>query len=1818
MGACGKCDHPDNDEMVCCDECESWWHYGCVGESPGVANREFRCEKCAVKKGKKGKKSVKNIVPALPNPGLPLTPNPTNPLISGDACKDESTTTDRHSKAEKIAPSVAGDDAKSVMSSTSKRSASRLQLEIRRVEEELRMKERQLEEDRLIREKQLEMERTIAQKRLQQEKKLQEQMLAQEEELLRQRLAEEVAFQHQQRALREKYQKERFDILANELDAEEGAVGGERHGQGNLDRVHEWLADNRIQENHKDRENLQVLPIEPGTPKRNPGIPITAARKTAIPPRPQNMELRNPIKDTGDEDSASVSTVDSAGPTRAQRAARQVLSKKLPTFSGRVEEWPLFYSSYVNSTAACGFTNIENLVRLQECLKGPALDSVRSRLLLPGSVPQVIHTLQMLYGRPEQVIHSLLNNVRKTKAPEQDHLETFIPFGLAVQELCDHLDATDLRDYLTSPILIQELIDRLPDNTKREWVQFKSCESRVTLRTFADFTTKIMSEASEVLLVVDTKARGLRKPDRPKDKGFLHAHRENEEGEKYQPQCRICLKNGHRVRNCDAFRCMNLAERIKLKEQYKLCERCLNEHEGWCKFKITCNVGRCRERHHPLVHRMAFQPNIPNPVTLPAAHHHAHGTEQRSIIFRIVPVTLYHKRKAVATLAYLDEGSSMTLVEEQIITELGMTGKPQPLTLQWTGNITRQELGSECVSLQISGSNEAEKMTLSEARTVKKLYLPKQRIDFADIVNRYEHLNGLYAENQIGNESKILIGLNNVHLLAPLESRVGRTNEPIAVRSQLGWTIYGPRGISSTNGFLGCHYDLTNQKLHDQMREYFAVEEAGITVNQLPESKDERRAKELLEVTTVRINGHFETGLLWKSDTFQFPDSYAMAYRRLCSLERRLRKNPTLEQTVRKLIDEYQAKNYAHKATVQELVSADPQKMWYLPLSIVLHPKKPNKVRLVWDAAAQVNGVSLNSMLLTGPDMLTSLPAIIQQFRVRAIAFGADIREMFHQLRIRQADKHAQRFLFRTDPSAEPDIFLMDVATFGAACSPASAQYIKNLNASQHAEEFPDAAKAIICRHYVDDYLDSTDTVEEAVERAQKVRFVHAQAGFDIRNWISNSTTFLQALGENAVKNQIPLQMNEKATERVLGIIWNPHQDYFTFSTSVHVDLQPYLTGDRRPTKRMALRCIMSLFDPVGLLAPFTIQGKILLQDLWRTGCEWDQLMNDSCFANWSQWSATFPYLENVKIPRCYLKRADATAYDTLQHHVFVDASEQAYGAVSYFRIDTSNGPHCALIMAKTKVAPLKQLSIPRMELQAAVIGARLINTVEANHGLKVKKRVLWTDSRNVLSWIRSEQRRYKPFVAFRIGEILLETKIDEWRWVPTKANIADILTKWDKESFNLAGPWLNGPQFLQLPEELWPKQTLPPPNTNEEVRGCYMFHTAMDHQPLIDVTRISTWTILLRTICYALRFVSNCRRKVAGLPIEVVPQLPGRILSLVIRSSKSVIVPLKQEEYELAETILWKIAQHEHFSCELAILTKNLNLPMEMRKPIEKNSVIYRASPFLDEQYVLRMDGRTKMAEFIPYDIRFPIILPRNCEITRQLLFHYHCKYGHANRETVFNEIRRRFYIPKLRTYLASTVKDCQLCKIRNCRPQIPEMAPLPVERLTPFLKPFSHVGVDYFGPVEVSVNRRIEKRWIVLFTCLSVRAIHMEVAHRLDTDSCIMAIRRFVLRRGAPISIFSDNGTNLKAASKELQKQIRQIDTACANVFTNARTRWSFNPPSAPHMGGIWERMVRAVKVTMATLSAKHRMNDEILLTVIAEAEEIVNRRPLVYVPQ
>lgn len=226
--------------------------------------------------------------------------------------------------------------------------------------------------------------------------------------------------------------------------------------------------------------------------------------------------------------------------------------------------------------------------------------------------------------------------------------------------------------------------------------------------------------------------------------------------------------------------------------------------------------------------------------------------------------------------------------------------------------------------------------------------------------------------------------------------------------------------------------------------------------------------------------------------------------------------------------------------------------------------------------------------------------------------------------------------------------------------------------------------------------------------------------------------------------------------------------------------------------------------------------------------------------------------------------------------------------------------------------------------------------------------------------------------------------------------------------------------------------------------------------------------------------------------------------------------------------------------------------------------------------------------------------------------------KYHHHNNATQLNEIRQVYAIPKLRVQLKTITKNCQDCKINHAIPKPPQMASLPPARLATFTRPFSFIGIDYFGPLIVKVGRRSEKRWGVLITCLTIRAVHIEISHTLSTDSCLMCLRNFMARRGTPKKIYSDCGTNFKGATRELQEAICNIDqSSLATAITTENTKWLFNPPASPHMGGSWERLVRSVKTTLQKITPTRNPSDELLRSMLMEVENVINSRPLTYVP-
>lgn len=1470
--------------------------------------------------------------------------------------------------------------------------------------------------------------------------------------------------------------------------------------------------------------------------------------------------------------------------TKEQIAARQIL-KELPNFDGKPKSWPKFISSFQRSTDLCGFSDSENLERLSRCLQGSAYAAVESSLTLEDNVPRILEILELLFGKPEYIINSLIDDMRKSKRPTIESVESILCYALEIENISCTMKLAKLAEHLWNPILLNEMLERLPSQMKIEWAEYTYKKPVSSIEVFSLWLKEKSMKLSSLL----TKPPNLSKTSRGYEKhksSFVNVHNDSNN----ESTCCICQGSCQNVEVCPAFKELSYKLKWDTVKKNQICRTCLRKHRGYCRKQQACGVNSCEFLHHELLHKPDdhLQPRVDE---VQPARVNAHTTSKSSCIFKVLPVIIRNGDKFVNTYAMLDDCSSLTLISQDLADELEASGPKQSLCLQWTSNVKRIESDSQILNLQISGKI-SDKPYQLKCRTIENLSLPKQSLDYDLLSSEFQHLKNLPVSSYSNAHIGVLIGINNPTLLLTHNYKFNTDEEPIAAFTKLGCVVFGSSKSVMNNANIfhvrECECFVDNVKLDKLIRDSYAVESLGLTKSIGIVPTEEKRASEIWEKTTKFLGDRYETGLLFKYDTFKMPNNYNLAVRRLQCLLRKCEKEIGMKSIINKKIEDHVQKGYARRIEATELQEFGNNK-WYLPIFVVQNPNKPNKPRLVWDAAATTYETSLNSVLVKGPDLLSGLLPILLRFRQHKIAMSADIQEMFHQIRIRQEDQKYQLFLW-PDKDGNIITYAMVGMTFGASCSPATAQHIKNLNARTFAYQYPRAVEAIVENHYVDDLLESLESEEEAIQLAKDVINIHQRAGFNIRNWVSNSVKVSNSLSGYEPEAKKTLQISTEPTmEKVLGMWWETSTDYFSYSLRYHKMSKEIWKGERVPTKREVLRAVMSIYDPLGLLSHVLIFPKILLQNIWRTESSWDEAISPHLASDWKRWIDILPSVENLKIPRWYGYNSKVNQVDI---HTFTDASNEAYAAAVYMRFfdPESNSVKVILIAAKSRVAPLKYMSIPRLELMGAVVGARLAETIKINLKIQIRKFVFWTDSTCVLAWIHSDHRKYRPYVAARIGEILETTSSNDWRYVPSNCNVADEATRLKIVTPVSQCRWYNGPSFLYNEECEWPINKVKKHET-EEMMSQYVAAVNVHHAEIM-ADNISSWPKLCRVQAYVNRFIENLKRSKQG----------KRLLTDYFSS----------QELRSSENTLYRQAQEEGYPEEISSLESNVCT-------VSKNSPVFKDSPYLDEFKVMRAKSRIDAVNGIPLSVKRPILLPKNNRITNLIMMFFHKMYHHGNSETVINEMRQKFIIPSMRVKLRSIKNQCQWCKNRTAKPQTVIMGNLPTARLATFARAFTCIGIDYFGPLYVAVKRSREKRWVILITCLTTRAVHLEIAHSLSTDSCILGLRRFMNRRGTPRQIYSDNATNFKSASKELKAAMEKVNGKLVALhFTTSDTEWSFIPPASPHMGGAWERMVRSVKsIISSTFPFKTTPNDETLLSVLLEAENIINSRPLTYVP-
>jgi Pao retrotransposon peptidase/Family of unknown function (DUF5641)/Protein of unknown function (DUF1759) len=1225
-------------------------------------------------------------------------------------------------------------------------------------------------------------------------------------------------------------------------------------------------------------------------------------------------------------------------------------------------------------------------------------------------------------------------------------------------------------------------------------------------------------------------------------------------------RCQYCGKNGHEVKFCYEFAKLAIEDRWNFVCNRKLCFCCLEggHRSAHCQ-ENPC--PKCKQRHASCLHQedKARQGDKkeenPERAVKQVASKVSNKVHTSGLLCMILPVYVRISEGSPEELVYamLDTQSDASFLTTTLAKKLKSKGIRENLTLTTLTETTNVNTVKHAISVR--GKDASEWLDLC-AYEQKNIPCNKFQIPCRDHVANFEHLNQLNSEIPplLDIPVALLIGIDCSAAFIPVDTIVGKSkDQPFAIKTALGWTLCGGKGSTcsgkrnnriQTADVLSSLEPDFHYKEDDNLMSQDDLKFLGIMNNSI--HKDE--------------SGYFVMPLPFKKRP-NLPCNREEVIKRLNSLKKRFAGDNEYREDygryMAKMIEENEA----------EPVDKDEGKVgqvWYLPHFGTCHRRKPDKLRVVFDCSARYFGQSLSDHLLSGPDMLNKLAGILCRFRQDHIAIVCDIEGMFNRFKVAQADRDFLRFLW-FDKEGKIRDYRMTRHLFGATSSPACATFALRKLAKDFSAKYPRASEFVDKNFYVDDGLISVDGVDSAKELIREVREICASGNLRLHKFMSNDPRTLESLPASEL-SQV-MDNFELASGYALGIRWHTSSDQFTFS---ECDFKSPCT------RRGILSTVASIFDPLGWIAPFTLLGKGILQDACKAAQDWDEPIDSDLKRRWLLWVKEAENIHSIRVDRCL--KPKSVAVRTELHH-FCDGAETGYGACSYVRAILDTGEiKCDLILSKARVAPIKVTTIPRLELQAAVLASELHKFITVEMNLTVDDIYFWTDSKIVLGYINNEVRRYKIFVANRVQRIRNNSPFEKWHYIPSSDNPADIASRGCPLS-ELSEDWFRGPRFLRndIPTSYLSKECFNLDENDCELRNIRC-QAILKHSTISSrFDKFSSWNTLVKAVAH---------------------------LKSMVRRRSWIRGDLTVEEIDNAEKFIIQVIQTDIFPAELEDLQKGKN--------VRDSSSIAKLSPFL-QNGILRLGGRAKFSRMLTVEEQHPIILPRFSHVTTIIARHFHEKSYHQGRAFTLGLIRQAgYWIMGGSSVVSSILRNCVVCKkIRGQRcKQV--MGELPAERVEPS-PPFTHVGLDCFGPYVVKDRRSEIKRWGLLATCLYSRAIHLEVLDDMSTDSFLGALRRIISIRGPIKSIRCDNGSNFVGASNELSKELSMQKVSA--ILKENSCKFYFNPPTASHMGGLFERQIRTVKSVLRGLLTKYEglIDTSTLRTVLYEVMAVVNSRPL-----
>lgn len=1447
----------------------------------------------------------------------------------------------------------------------------------------------------------------------------------------------------------------------------------------------------------------------------------------------------------------------------------------LPKFSGELINYYEFRNDFKFI-----YKNVNNSTTKQEALYvlKTRLDS-KVKIWIDGELDydEAWKILDNMYGDARLVSDAFLNEIQKIKTLDEldSRMNDLYRVVKKAKVVLAQIDKSQDLDNSTSLAVIEK---KFHSSDRAKWAEK---QRRDGISPSLENLLKFMEDE---LWIRQRSNAEIRSSGKKSEKGSVY---HLQEGKDWRPppnpsKCWFC-DGVHKIPDCPEFKKLTPSVRLAKLREKRGCYFCLRKHSPPCRSKrIKCSKttegAPCQYYHHELLHGAPFAPKPES--TNGKSTENSPGTKPNTDVCATVSSEARPHQKLLPVISVkfkhdssikedvgnvlMDSGSELSLVRSGFARQLGLKGQPVKITLTVAGG-DKKVYDTNVYQLEMCGLHSGKWIQNLEAYGIPEISHPIPVVNLSEPAKLF-NLDVRRLHRKAG-PVDLLIGIDHVEIT----EGVTVINGQYAYRQTvLGPIIFGTSGKpyqSSVNAAVVNHIMISDDQT--DLSKFWTIESMGTMLSDCctqPQEKSYRRPlsisdKKLTESiveNAKKIGNQWTVKLPWKLDPSDLPNNYCQAKAKMISTEIRLQKSPQqaeiYDQQIRDLVTAGSARILS-KAETSEYRGP----VFYISHHAVYRDDKPSHpCRLVFNSACPYQGHVMNNYLHKGGDHLNDLIGVIFRWRENLIAILGDVSKMYHQVRTSPGvDEHTHRFLwrnYRTDST--PDIYVVNVLTFGDVSSPAIANVIMDLSTKEF-DDFPEYSEAsCTIRHcrYMDDIADSVESTEIATIRCQQIDEILAKSHFKIKEWISN--------GEFS---NVQIKMDEK----VLGVNWDCTSD----EISVLVRIPKKIKIDESLTKRLVLSRMASVFDILGMAAPVIIRGKILMQNLWINKIDWDEKLSEECSHDWKELLADLHRIPDIKIGRCVTPE---NAVGKPQLITFSDSSSRAFGSVSYLRWKIADGQFSVkFLIAKTRVAPTRQITLARLELLSAVLAARLTDTVKTHLRISISECVHFTDSMICLGWITNESRLFPTFIANRIGEIQSKTRQEDWEHLPSKENVADDLTRGLVTS-QLGDRFLPGPSFLFRAREEWPRTNDELPTLSDPCleAKCHVTgtsgHSKSDEINLIGDT--NSWTKAIRIRAFVRRFLNNY-----------------------------VYVKLKKQKYTLKRGPL-SIQEEENARIDLVKSAQN---GLDISK-------LQSLAPKLNNQGVLIAAPRTN--QLFGYETYEPPILPRKSIVSKLITLHFH-KFGHHGPATCSAKIRRSYWIVGVHRLAKWAKNRCVFCREMDAKTELQLMADLPPCRLQILSPVFFHTAVDLFGPIRCRYGRnKTTKVYGVLFTCLSARAVYIDVAEDYSTPAFLQVLRRFFSIRGYPHTLWSDRGTQLVGADNELRLAIKGWDKESLRSFCHERhIQWNFFTPTAAHQNGCTEALIKTCKKALKRAIGEQRLSPLELQTVLFEVSNLMNSRPI-----